>query len=361
MLCDSLQKKGAGFNIIRKMIPFDLIAEFLRFLTIPFVNLNFIDIAILVIIGIYAFEGYVLGFIRGISDFVSFILSFIFGLTFYGIFGDLLISNFQIPAGFANALGFFLGAFISEVILTLILRQLVLPFVIARSEEFSYPKEIERILGIIPGTLSAVVLLAFVLTMIVALPISPFLKNSVSASRLGYPLVSNISGLDKKLNNVFGGAVDDALTFLTVEPKSEELLRLNFQTANIKPDRQGEIEMLAQVNEERRKAGATELEEDQGLRDVARKHCSDMFQRGYFSHYTPEGKSPFDRMAQDNIDFTYAGENLALAPNASLAMQGLMNSPGHRANILSENFGKVGIGVIDSGIYGEMFCQEFTD
>jgi uncharacterized protein YkwD len=66
-------------------------------------------------------------------------------------------------------------------------------------------------------------------------------------------------------------------------------------------------------------------------------------------------------MSKASIDFSYAGENLALAPNVDLAMQGLMQSPGHKANILSTNFGQVGIGVIDGGIYGEMFCQEFTN
>lgn len=55
------------------------------------------------------------------------------------------------------------------------------------------------------------------------------------------------------------------------------------------------------------------------------------------------------------------GENLALSPNVTLAMQGLMGSKGHRANILSTNFGKIGMGVIDGGIIGEVFCQEFTD
>ena len=86
-----------------------------------------------------------------------------------------------------------------------------------------------------------------------------------------------------------------------------------------------------------------------------------MFARGYFSHYTPEGLSPFDRMAQTDVSYTYAGENLALAPNVTVAMQGLMQSPGHRANILFPNFGKLGVGVIDGGIYGQMYCQEFTD
>ena len=86
-----------------------------------------------------------------------------------------------------------------------------------------------------------------------------------------------------------------------------------------------------------------------------------MLQRGYFSHYSPEGFSPFDRMDKAGILYDAAGENLALSPNTDIAMQGLLNSPGHRANILSVSFGRIGIGVIDGGIYGEMFCQEFKD
>ncbi|KKR88441.1 MAG: SCP-like protein extracellular [Candidatus Gottesmanbacteria bacterium GW2011_GWA2_41_12] len=66
-------------------------------------------------------------------------------------------------------------------------------------------------------------------------------------------------------------------------------------------------------------------------------------------------------MKNAGIFYTEAGENLAFAPNVNIAHAGLMNSPGHRANILSPDFGKVGIGVIDGGIYGEMFVQKFTD
>ena len=337
------------------------IKEFFHFLTIPFFNLNFIDIAIVLVIVIYAVEGYALGFIKGLADFISFVASFLFGLIFYDIFSNFLVGTFQIPKGFGNALGFFLGAFICEVLLTILFRFVILPFIIDRLEGFNYSKEAEKLAGIIPGIFSAVVLLAFVLTMVVSLPLSPFLKNLVSASRFGEPLVSNIQGFDKELNNVFGGAVNDALTFLTVEPKSEELLELNFSTNNIHIDRNSEIEMLNLINNERKIKGEEGLVEDQSLRDTARNHCIDMLARGYFSHYTPEGLSPFDRMAQNDIVFDYGGENLALAPSTKLAMQGLMNSPGHRANILSKNFGKIGVGVIDGGIYGEMFCQEFTD
>lgn len=335
--------------------------SFLDFLYVPFFDLNFIDIAIIIVICIYAFQGYAVGFIRGIADFISFIASFFFAISFYGVFSLLLTNILSVPKGFSNAIGFFLAALICEVFLTIIFRTLALPFLHKKSKKMNFPPEVGRIAGIVPGVLSAVVLLAFILTMVVALPLSPYLKNSVFDSKLGEQLVSSIQGFDEQINKVFGGAVNDALTFLTVEPKSDESLKLNFSTNNFKIDENAEREMLDLVNKERKKAGINSVEFDIGLTNVAREHCKDMFKRGYFSHYTPEGKSPFDRMNNANIEFQYAGENLALAPNTNLAMKGLMNSPGHRENILSENFGTLGIGVIDGGIYGEMFCQEFTD
>jgi uncharacterized protein YkwD len=338
------------------------VQEFLRFFYVPVLNLNFIDIAIIIVILIYALEGYAVGFIRGVADFISFVASFFFAISFYGVFGLLLADFLNIPKGFSNAIGFFLAAFICEVFLTILFRVLVLPFAYKRAKKLDYPVEAGRIAGIIPGIMSAVVLLAFVLTMIVALPLSPYLKNSVFESKFGEPLVSSIQGFDEQVNKVFGGAVNDALTFLTVEPKSDDSLKLNFSTTKFSVDEEAESEMLRLVNIEREKAGVSPLDRgDTALIEVARDHCRDMFSRGYFSHYTPEGRSPFDRMSSKGIEFQYAGENLALAPNTQLAMKGLMNSPGHRANILSENFGRVGIGVIDGGIYGEMFCQEFTN
>ena len=93
--------------------------------------------------------------------------------------------------------------------------------------------------------------------------------------------------------------------------------------------------MLALVNEERTSRGLNALEMDDALREVARKHADDMFKRGYFSHDTPEGVDPFERMRRDGIRFGLAGENLALAPTLDTAHEGLMNSPGHLANIMN--------------------------
>jgi uncharacterized protein YkwD len=66
-------------------------------------------------------------------------------------------------------------------------------------------------------------------------------------------------------------------------------------------------------------------------------------------------------MRSANVRFITAGENLALAPTLQIAHTGLMNSPGHRANILRREFGRVGIGIMDGGMRGLMISQEFRN
>jgi uncharacterized protein YkwD len=119
--------------------------------------------------------------------------------------------------------------------------------------------------------------------------------------------------------------------------------------------------MLQMINKERAAAGLKPLAADTQLTEVARRHSADMFERGYFAHVSPEGRDPFDRMRASGIRFFAAGENLALAPTLQIAHTGLMNSPGHRANILNPQFGRVGIGIMDGGIRGLMISQEFRD
>lgn len=324
--------------------------------------MNLVDIGIIIVLIFYGIEGAAAGFIDSILDLFTFLISFIFGLTFYSFFGKLIANNFSIPIGFANAIGFFLGAFLVEILASYLLKNLLF----GNLSTFFQKKDIARILNVLLGSLfsifSGILLISFILTMVVTLPLSPVIKRPVSLSKIARILTSNTQALSGTINSVFGGAVNETLSFLTVEPQSNESVNLNFRTNNYKIDSASEVEMLNMVNNERVSRGINPLSLGSSiLINVGRSHCEDMFARGYFSHYTPEGLSPFDRMTNSGISFTAAGENLALAPNVELAMKGLMQSPGHRANILSTDFGRVGIGVIDGGIYGEMFCQEFTN
>lgn len=318
------------------------------------VNLNWIDYLILVVLAFYAYGGYASGFIRALLDLTSFALSFLIGLRFYGLIAGILLHKFSMPQGFSNAIGFFIVTFTAEIIIGILIRNFL-------SFDLPILKSLNKTLGILPGILSGAILISFILILVVALPIAAPIKRSVSSSKVGNFLLSNAQGWEKSINNIFGGAISETINFLTVDTQGNEIVSLNYKAKNVSPDTASEQYVFILVNKERASRGLKEVIFDDELRDIGRAHCKDMFERGYFSHYTLDGFSPFDRMDEAGIIYEAAGENLALSPNTDIAMQGLMNSPGHKANILSSNFGRVGIGVIDGGIYGEMFCQEFTD
>ena len=120
-----------------------------------------------------------------------------------------------------------------------------------------------------------------------------------------------------------------------------------------------EQKMLDLVNAERFKAGLAPLKANIKLTSVARLKAKDMIDKNYFSHTSPTYGSPFDMMKQFGISYYTAGENLAGAPSVSTAHTNLMNSSGHRANILNSSFKEVGIGIVDGGPYGKMFAQMF--
>ncbi|HZJ18335.1 MAG TPA: CvpA family protein [Patescibacteria group bacterium] len=325
-------------------------------------GLNWVDFLILLVILFYAIEGYAVGFLEAVSDLASFVLAFLASLAFYNYFGKLFVLVFAIPPGFANAIGFFVVGFLVEILASLVLKKIIIAN-LSRHMDFSdkFVKKINLFLGIIPSILSGILLISFILILIITLPFSVVLKKSISTSKVGNKLVVATSGIAKDVNNIFKGAINESLAFLTVEPKGDEIVDLNFKLKNYAIDKQAEQKMFDMVNEERKKVELNLLEKSPQLTEVGRKHCMDMFERGYFSHYTPQGISPFDRMKSLDISYIYAGENLAFAPNTELAMDGLMKSTGHRENILSSDFGKLGVGVIDGGTYGKMFCQEFTD
>ncbi|WP_408955260.1 CAP domain-containing protein [Natroniella sp. ANB-PHB2] len=122
-----------------------------------------------------------------------------------------------------------------------------------------------------------------------------------------------------------------------------------------------EREMLELVNQERRERGLNELKTDYQLVKVARAKSQDMIDEDYFSHQSPNYGSPFDMLRRINVSYNIAGENLAGASRVELAHQELMNSPGHRENILHSDYTHIGIGVIEGGRYGRMYTQIFAN
>ncbi|MDI3522493.1 MAG: hypothetical protein PWP43_675 [Bacillota bacterium] len=121
-----------------------------------------------------------------------------------------------------------------------------------------------------------------------------------------------------------------------------------------------EARMVELVNQERAKAGLKPLAVDMRLVETARAKSRDLIEENYFGHISPKLGSPFEQMQRAGISYRYAGENLAGAPTVDRAHAALMKSPGHRANILSPHFTRIGVGIVDGGPYGKMFTQQFV-
>ena len=215
--------------------------------------------------------------------------------------------------------------------------------------------------GVIVAAFQTILLISICAYLAASLPGSQSQKQILTDSRVAKPLIQLGEGLQRV---TVGGASEnltETLTLLTVAPESDKVIQLGFTTTNVTPLGSAENEVLRLINRERMSRGLNSLSMNYTALQVARAHSRDMFANGYFSHKDLQGRSPFDRMKDGRVRFGSAGENLALAPTAELAHSGLMNSPGHKANILSPNYKTVGIGVIDGGQYGLMITQDFTD
>ncbi|MGI5348563.1 CAP domain-containing protein [Streptomyces sp. CA-250714] len=115
-------------------------------------------------------------------------------------------------------------------------------------------------------------------------------------------------------------------------------------TAAADQESAAESEVLALVNQERAKAGCRPLKADTRLASLAGEYSEDMARRGFFSHTSPDGKSPWDRAEAAGIS-DLGGENIARGQaNARSVMDSWMHSPGHRANILNCDYRTLGVG-----------------
>lgn len=117
--------------------------------------------------------------------------------------------------------------------------------------------------------------------------------------------------------------------------------------------------MLDLINRERSKVGVAPLKIDSQLQRMAQVKSDEMVAQSYFSHTSPTYGSPFDMMKTFGISYTSAGENIAGNSSVDGAHEALMNSPGHKENILNSSFNCVGIGITASPTYGKMFAQDF--
>ncbi len=108
-----------------------------------------------------------------------------------------------------------------------------------------------------------------------------------------------------------------------------------------------EQQMINLINQARSNAGLPALQVSSDLTKAARAKSKDMVDKNYFSHTSPTYGGLAAMLQHFGISYTAAGENLAMnsSGNVTAAHESLMNSPGHRSNILEHRFRYVGVGI----------------
>jgi len=129
-------------------------------------------------------------------------------------------------------------------------------------------------------------------------------------------------------------------------------------TTNVNDKFMAKVEQLIfqKVNEERAKVGASTLTYNSTMEKYARIKSQDMGDKNYFAHEDLQGNLMTERMKNDGVTYKAWGENIAYIGGvtdenelANQFMTNWMNSPGHKANILSTNFSSIGVGVYKIG------------
>ncbi len=320
-----------------------------------------VDAIIVLILLVVAWNGFRTGFLLELASLARAIVGILAGIRLFPIVAMWITRAVNWPQALANLAGFIVIFLLAHVAVTAIYAFTVYPSVrtLHRVPGLGC---LDRVAGMVPAAVQALFWCAFALSVLLLLPVGSGIQGAITNSALGNALVVDLSTLEPRLQTVLGDAARDTLLYVTPPATSTEgTVQLHFPPGlSLATDQQAEQTMLDFVNQQRRQRGLPVLRWDPALTSVARAHSTDMFRQGYFSHTSPQGGSPFDRMQAASIKYTAAGENIAYAPNVTIADTGLMNSPEHRANILRPEFSRVGIGVISGGLFEEMFTQDFA-
>lgn len=319
--------------------------------------MNAIDILIVAAVVLALVSGIRAGFVRTLYGLITWIVAIPGALILQGPLGILLVRA-GVAAALARTLAFVAVLLVIEIGFTVVGARVILPFARGLHRERLFGL-VDRAFGVIPSVLRTLVIVAVALAAAIVLPVGSDVRAAIDGSRLAQGLIAQVSAVQPALEAVAGGPEDGAPLFVT-RLGADQTEKLDLPNGLVLvPDPDSEQEMLRLLNQERTSRGLTALTLETRALPVARQHSEEMFQLKYFGHQSPVLGSPFDRLMAAKISYTRAGENLAYAHSVAIAHRGLMDSPGHRENILRPEFTRVAIGVISAGPSGRMFTQLF--
>jgi uncharacterized protein YkwD len=319
-------------------------------------RMNIFDLIIVLIIGACTWAGYRRGFIFSMLIMASWVAALVVAFLFYRQVGGAILKILPKIGYWSTTL-----AFMGLLVLAQVCFDRLTDWLLTRLPQRIAHSPLNRLMGILPGFVNGYLWATLLCALLFIYPVDSSFMREVRKSPLAKQLADETAWLNKRLSPALNQALLQFRGGGAATISHERTVTLPFSVSDARPRPELEKQLLQLVNRERRQRGLPPLQANPELTIVARLHSADMLQRGYFSHFTPEGLDPLDRMKQAGIHFFTGGENIAITQTLAMAHTGLMHSTDHRANILNPAFGQLGIGILDAGAYGLMITQAFRN
>ena len=319
--------------------------------------MNLVDLLLVILLIFFVVHGYRKGAVTVLFEMSGLIFGLLAAVVSYGPVGRALSIGFGLSLPLAKPLSF-LAVWTAVEILT----PLAIGHLCARLPTSWLKSAWNRPFGLLLAAVAGLILSAFVLSLIVSFQFPSVVKQRIFHSEFGSVLVrlaQSVEALGNRLTDRSGNY--QTLSFTTVSDGEIATVALWSSTEETFPDTVAEEELFGLINDLQQASGLPPLVIDRSLVTAARMHGEDLFGRGYLSSLTPEGQAPSDRAERTGVSFIRLTERLAHAPEVGLAFRGLSRSGGWRQEILSMEYGRVGIGVINAGSRGSIFILEFAD
>ena len=320
-----------------------------------------IDVVILVLLVVLLVRGWTRGFVREAMDLVGLLIGIILAFRLGPAVGVVLAAVMNL----SDELARFIGGFI--VFMAVAIGAAFVTRAIERTTRLPGFGVVNKVGGAGLAAITGTFLATLVLTVGVVLPMPQAVADSIDDSAVARTL-TNPEGVAQ---GMFVGLAGDRLIETMLELREavgirrvilnpDEVIEIGQSDAeDLARDYSGALQILQLVNAERVAAGLDLLAWNDALASIGAGHAEEMYLSGYFAHESPTTGDVGDRVSDAGIRFGVAGENLALAATIDEVHDGLMESPGHRANIEDEDYDSIGIAVV-AGPLGLMTVQVFT-
>lgn len=317
---------------------------------------NWVDFVVIVFVVIYAAFVFKRGFLAQFFEFLGFFISLICAITIFPILAFLIVLV-GFKSELVNLISFIFIFISSEVLFSAFFndffRKLPMSLILSR---------FNRYFGLIPNLFSSFLIVSFIFTVIIVLPIPTSIKTTITGSKIVGNILPFTTRFNVPLEQAFSRSISEGIVSITsTKQDSESFVRLSIPNHQTLLDPDSEKLLFTALNQVRLEKNLPQLRLDPILTKIAREHSKAMIDESYFGHIDPQGKSPYDRAIAANLSFNSLAENLSFAPDAFTANDGFLHSPEHLKSMISTKYTRVGIGVYDTVKYGKMFTETFAD